>query len=90
MSNEQWRRGVDRDSERLRRAERGSRSLLAQSVFLGSLSAMFVAPLLAGAYLGRWLDSLGEDYTVRWTLNCILLGLVLGATNVYFFVRKHW
>jgi ATP synthase protein I len=90
MSNEQWRRGVDRDSERLRRAERGSRSLLAQSVFLGSLSVMFVAPLLAGAYLGRWLDSLGEDYTVRWTLNCILLGLVLGVTNVYFFVRKHW
>jgi len=90
MSNEQWRRGVDRDSERLRRAERGSRSLLAQSVFLGSLSVMFVAPLLAGAYLGRWLDSLGEDYTVRWTLNCILLGLVIGATNVYVFIRKYW
>lgn len=90
MSDEQWRRGVERDSERMRRAARGSRSLLAQSVFLGSLSVLFVAPLLAGAYLGRWLDSLGADYTVRWTLNCILLGLVLGAINVYVFIRKYW
>ena len=63
MSDEQWRRGVERDSERMRRAARGSRSLL---------------------------DGLGEDYTVRWTLNCILLGLVLGATNVYVFIRKYW
>ena len=63
---------------------------MAQSVFLGSLSVLFVAPLLAGAYLGRWLDGLGEDYTVRWTLNCILLGLVLGVTNVYVFIRKYW
>jgi ATP synthase protein I len=53
MSDEQWRRGVERDSERMRRAERGSRSLLAQTVFLGTLSVLFLVPLLAGAYLGH-------------------------------------
>jgi len=90
MSNEQWRDGVERDSERLRQAERGNRSLLAQTVFLGSLSVLFVVPLLAGAYLGRWLDSLGHGYTVRWTLNCILLGLALGVANVWLFIRKYW
>ena len=90
MSDEQWRRGVERDSERMRRAARGSRSLLAQSVFLGSLSVLFVAPLLAGAYLGRWLDSMAAGYSVRWTVNLILLGLALGAFNVYAFVRKYW
>jgi ATP synthase protein I len=90
MSNEKWRRDVARDSERLEQAERSRRSVLAQSIFLGSLSVLFLAPLLAGAYLGRWLDSLGEGYTVRWTLNLIVLGVALGAANVYFFVRKYW
>ena len=45
---------------------------------------------ILGSLRAAWLDGLGEDYTVRWTLNCILLGLVLGATNVYVFIRKYW
>jgi ATP synthase protein I len=90
MNDEKWRRDVARDSARLKQAERGRRSLLAQTVFLGSLSVLFVVPLLAGAYLGRWLDGLGEGYTVRWTVNLIILGLALGVFNVYFFIRKYW
>jgi ATP synthase protein I len=90
MSDEKWRRDVARDSERLKQAERKRRSLLAQTVFLGSLSVLFVTPLLAGAYLGRWLDGLAEGYTVRWTVNLIILGLALGLFNVYFFIRKYW
>jgi ATP synthase protein I len=90
MNDEKWRRDVARDSERLKDAERNRRSLLAQTVFLGSLSVLFVVPLLAGAYLGRWLDSQGDGYTVGWTMNLILLGLALGVFNVYFFIRKYW
>jgi ATP synthase protein I len=59
-------------------------------VFLGTLSVLFVLPLIGGAYLGRWLDGLSEGYSVRWTVNLILLGLALGALNVYAFIRKHW
>jgi len=90
MNDEKWRRDVARDSERLKEAERNRRSLLAQTVFLGSLSVLFVVPLLVGAYLGRWLDSQAEGYTVGWTINLILLGLALGVFNVYFFIRKYW
>ena len=90
MNDEKWRRDVARDSGRLQNAERNRRSLLAQSVFLGSLSVLFVVPLLAGAYLGRWLDSQGDGYTVGWTINLIVLGLALGVFNVYFFIRKYW
>lgn len=90
MNDEKWRRVVARDSERLKEAERNRHSLLAQTVFLGSLSVLFLAPLLAGAYLGRWLDSQGESYTVGWTINLIILGLALGVFNVYFFIRKYW
>jgi ATP synthase protein I len=90
MNDEKWRRDVVRDSERLKAAERNRRSLLAQTVFLGSLSVLFIVPLLAGAYLGRWLDSQGEGYAVGWTMNLIILGLALGVFNVYFFIRKYW
>lgn len=90
MNDEKWRNDVARDTERLKTAERNRRSLLAQTVFLGSLSVLFIVPLLAGAYLGRWLDSQGDGYSVHWTMNLILLGLALGIFNVYFFIRKYW
>lgn len=90
MNDEKWRKDVARDTERLKTAERSRRSLLAHTVFLGSLSVLFIVPLLAGAYLGRWLDSQGDGYTVRWTMNLIILGLALGIFNVYFFIRKYW
>ena len=48
MNDEKWRSEVERDSQRLAQAERGRHSLLAQTVFLGSLSVLFLAPLLGG------------------------------------------
>ena len=90
MNDEKWRNRVGRDVARLKRAEREARSLLAQTVYLGTLSVLFLLPLIGGAYLGRWLDGLNEGYSVRWTINLIVLGLALGVLNVYLFVRKHW
>ena len=52
--------------------------------------ALVLLPLIGGAYLGRWLDGLHEGYSVRWTVNLILLGLALGVLNVYLFIRRHW
>jgi ATP synthase protein I len=90
MNDSKWRQGVERDARRLKDAERGRRSLFAQTVFLGTLPILFLAPLMAGAYLGRWLDSLAGGYTTRWTMSFIGIGLGLGIFNVYQFIRKHW
>jgi ATP synthase protein I len=90
MNDEKWRREVGRDATRLKVAERERRSLLAQTVFLGTLSVLFLLPLIGGAYLGRWLDGQSDGYSVRWTINLIILGLAFGVFNVYTFVRKHW
>lgn len=90
MSDEQWQRDVERDSQRLKTAEREKRGIVGQTVFLGTLSVLFLAPLLGGAYLGRWLDGLHAGYSVRWTINLIILGLALGLFNVYLFIRKNW
>ena len=45
-------------------------------------------PVVAGAYLGRWLDSLVAGYSIRWTVSLILLGVMIGMINVYFLIRE--
>ena len=80
-------RRLDRDTGRLDRAEQDRPTLLAQAASLGVLGLVFVLPVVAGAYLGRWLDGLMEGYSMRWTLSLIFLGLVVGAVNVWLQLR---
>jgi ATP synthase protein I len=78
---------VEKRVRRMKQAETERRTLIGQSVYLGTLGVMFVLPVVAGAYLGEWLDSLAEGYDVHWTVSLIVLGVFIGALNVYFFVR---
>jgi ATP synthase protein I len=86
--DERLEQNVDRRVERLRRAERERPTLLAQTVYLGTLGLVFVLPVVAGAYLGRWLDGFVAGYSMRWTLSLIFLGLIVGAVNVYLLMRE--
>ena len=79
---------IQKQVRRMKRAEKERRTLLGQSVYLGTLGVMFILPVVAGAYLGQWLDSLSEGYEVHWTVSMIVLGVVVGAINVYLFVRE--
>lgn len=82
------RKAVEREAGRLRRAERERPRLIAQTVYLGSLALMFVVPVVAGAYLGRWIDGMFQGYSIRFTVSLIVLGVAIGAVNVYLFVRE--
>jgi len=75
-------------AERLRRARREQATILAQATFLGGLGLVFVLPMVGGAYLGHWLDSLAAGYSVRWTIGFLLLGMLVGAVNVYLIVKR--
>lgn len=79
---------VERQAERLRRAERERPGLLAQTAYLGTLALLFILPVLGGGYLGRWIDDQLAGYSVRWTISLLLAGVALGAVNVYLFVRE--
>ena len=57
-------------------------------LFRSILGLILVLPVVGGAYLGRWLDGLVEGYSMRWTLSLICVGVVIGAVNVYFFIRE--
>jgi ATP synthase protein I len=79
--------GIDEQVRRLRKAERERPTLLAQTTYIGTLGLLLVLPVVAGAYLGRWLDSLMAGYSLRWTLSLIFLGVVVGGVNVYLYLR---
>jgi len=79
---------VDRQAKRMKKAEEEKHTVIGQTVYLGTLGLVFVLPVVAGAYLGQWLDGLVEGYSMRWTLSLILLGVFVGALNVYFLVRE--
>lgn len=51
---------VERQVKRMKKAEKERSTLLAQTIFLGTLGLVFVLPVVAGAYLGRWLDTMVE------------------------------
>ena len=72
----------------MQRADRDRPTLLAQTIYIGTLGLVFVLPLVGGAYLGRWLDSLATGYSLRWTLSMLLLGVAVGAMNVYLLIRE--
>lgn len=79
---------IERDAKHLRDAERSRRTLLAETVYLGTVGLLFVLPIVAGAYIGRWLDGMVEGYSIRWTIGLLLLGVGVGAVNVYLLVMK--
>lgn len=79
---------VNQQAERLKRAEKDRPTLLAQTRFIGTIGLLFILPVIAGAYFGRWLDERLPGYVVHWTVSMIFLGIVIGAVNVYYFVRE--
>ena len=79
---------VDRQAHRMKKAAHERPTLMAQTIYVGTLGLVFVLPVVAGAYLGRWLDSLVAGYSIRWTVSLILLGVIIGMINVYLLIRE--
>jgi ATP synthase protein I len=81
-------RRVAQDARRIAKGKREREGILVQTVYMGTLGLVFVLPVVAGAYLGRWLDGMTAGYSMRWTLGLLFLGLLVGAFNVYFLIRS--
>ena len=79
---------VERQARRMKKAEHEQPTLIAQTVYIGTLGRLFILPIVAGAYLGHWLDTLAAGYSVRWTTSLIVLGVIIGGINVYLFIRE--
>ena len=87
-SREQLRRVVKRQAARRQKAEKERPTLIGQTVYLGTLGLLFVLPVVGGAYLGVWLDGFADAFSTRWTISLIIVGVFIGAVNVYLFIRE--
>jgi len=85
---QQLRKAVEEQADRRRKAEKDRPTLLGQTVYLGTLGLMFVLPVIGGAYLGAWLDSMSTGFSTSWTISLILVGVFVGAMNVWLFIRE--
>lgn len=80
---------VERQVLRIKKADDERPSLLAQTSYLGVLGVLLVLPIIGGAYLGQWLDEQQSiEYSISWTISFILLGVFIGALNVFLYIRK--
>jgi ATP synthase protein I len=77
-----------RDVQRLEDKERRPATWIGIAFYGGTLGLLLVVPIVAGAYLGRWLDSLVSGYSVRWTVSLIVIGIAVGTYNVVRFIRN--
>ena len=88
MDKNDLKKHVERQARRMKKAEFEQPTLIAQTAYIGTLGLLFVLPLIAGAYLGQWIDSQIPGYSIRWTVSLILLGVFIGGVNVYLFIRE--
>jgi len=88
IDTEKLKARVQTQTRRIQKAKKEQRTLLANTIYLGTLGVIFVLPVVVGAYLGRWLDNRLPGYSFSWTVTLIVLGVFVGAMNVYLFVRE--
>ena len=79
---------VELNVSKIDKAKKEKSTLLAQTIYLGTLGFVFILPIILGAYLGIWLDGKLKGFSVAWTLNLIILGVMVGAINVYLMIKE--
>ena len=79
---------IERQARRMKKAELDQPTLIAETIYIGTLGLLFVLPVIVGAYLGHWIDNQVTGYSVRWTTSLIILGVFVGGVNVYLFIRE--
>jgi ATP synthase protein I len=88
INNNQLKKSIKQDVDRINKAKKEKASILAQASFLGVLGLMFILPVIAGAYLGLWLDNKLKGFSISWTTSLIIVGVFVGAINVYLLMKE--
>lgn len=81
-------KSVHTNIEKIKKSKKEHATILAQTVYLGTIGFIFILPVIVGAYLGVWLDEKIKGFSFSWTINLIIVGIFVGALNVYFFIRE--
>jgi ATP synthase protein I len=73
---------------KIEKAKKERPTVLAQTTYLGTIGFIFILPVIIGAYLGVWLDDKLKGFSISWTISLIIVGVFIGAMNVYLFIKE--
>lgn len=76
-----------KEARKIKARKKDQRSILYGLGTFGLVGWAVVVPTLVGAGLGSWLDGKYPDGP-SWTLNLLLIGLVIGCLNAWYWVQK--
>lgn len=76
------------DIKKIEKAKKDKSKIFAQTAFLGTIGLLFILPIVFGGYVGIWLDNKLKGFSISWTITLIFLGVIIGAINVYFFIKE--
>ena len=79
---------VQKTVGKLEKAKKEQPTVLAQTTFLGTIGIIFILPIILGAYVGVWLDDKLKGFSTSWTISLIIVGVFVGALNVYLFIKE--
>ena len=86
--HKELKQSVQKSEGKLEKAKKERPTILAQTTFLGTIGVLFILPVIIGAYVGVWLDDKLKGFSTSWTMSLILVGVFVGALNVYLFIKE--
>jgi ATP synthase protein I len=87
MKKKEFSEDVERSAEQLMKARREKSAFWHYAQMLGVGGWLFAIPVVAGAYLGRYLDGkIGGN--ISWTLTLIIIGIAVGIYNIWYFLLR--
>lgn len=87
-SKNELKKSIQKDIDKLEKAKKERTTALAQTIYLGTVGIIFILPVIIGAYLGVWLDNKLKGFSISWTISLIIVGVFIGAMNVYLFIKE--
>jgi ATP synthase protein I len=88
MENRKLSGDVEKSAKELMKARKEKAGFWHYASMIGVGGWLFVVPVVAGAYLGKFLDKKMRG-GISWTLTFIILGIVFGIYNIwYFYIRE--
>ena len=81
-------KSVDSKAEiKIRAQKEKHRSVWFGLGMFGLVGWAVVVPTLIGVLLGQWIDDHSYGH-VSWTLNLLIVGLIIGCFNAWFWIQK--
>ncbi|MEJ2323813.1 MAG: AtpZ/AtpI family protein [Nitrospirota bacterium] len=87
LKDEDFTDKISKVASELQKARKEKSGFLHYASLIGMGGWLLALPIVAGAYLGHFLDE-KTDMGVSWSLTFIILGVAVGIFNIWYFLYR--